>query len=123
MSFLELLVGRRLSSDDQEHQQIGPAAGIRVLGLRAFSSSPCWPGPCSSPSAASRTTKPLVDFVLGIRDENPACDIVVVVPDPVMPHWYHALLDSNRGAVLRALLRPRGGPRVIVVATPFHLHD
>jgi hypothetical protein len=25
--------------------------------------------------------------------------------------------------VLRALLRLRGGPRVIVVATPFHLHD
>jgi hypothetical protein len=25
--------------------------------------------------------------------------------------------------VLRALLRLRGGPRVVVVATPFHLHD
>jgi amino acid transporter len=75
------------------------------------------------PSTFRQFFKPLVDFVLGIRDENPACDIVVVVPDLVMPHWYHALLHNNRGAVLRALLRLRGGPRVIVVATPFHLHD
>jgi hypothetical protein len=67
--------------------------------------------------------KPLVDFVLKIRDDNPSREIVVVVPDLVMSHWYHALLHNNRGAVLRALLRLRGGSRVIVVATPFHLHD
>ena len=67
--------------------------------------------------------KPLIDFVLKMRDENPSRDIVVVVPDLVMSHWYHALLHNNRGAVLRALLRLRGGSRVIVAATPFHLHD
>jgi amino acid transporter len=67
--------------------------------------------------------KPLVDFVLRVRDENPSRDVVVVVPDLVMSHWYHALLHNNRGAVLRALLRLRGGPRVTVVASPFHLHE
>jgi hypothetical protein len=75
------------------------------------------------PSTFRQFFKPLVDFVLRIRDDNPSRDIVVVVPDLVMPHWYHALLHNNRGAVLRALLRLRGGSRVIVVATPFHLHD
>ncbi len=67
--------------------------------------------------------KPLIDFVLKMRDDNPSRDIVVIVPDLVMSHWYHALLHNNRGAVLRALLRLRGGSRVVVVATPFHLHD
>jgi hypothetical protein len=37
--------------------------------------------------------------------------------------WYHALLQNNRGAVLRGILRLRGGPRVVVVSAPFYLND
>jgi len=66
--------------------------------------------------------KPLVDFVLQKRDEEPDRDIVVVIPDLVVTRWYQALLHNHRGAILRALLRVRGGPRVVVVNTPFHLH-
>ncbi|HWL89114.1 MAG TPA: hypothetical protein VNO21_25100, partial [Polyangiaceae bacterium] len=46
-----------------------------------------------------------------------------VIPDLVVRHWYHALLHNNRGAIMRGLLRLRGGPRVIVISTPFHLED
>ena len=46
---------------------------------------------------------------------------MVIVPDLVVRHWYHAFLHNNRGSVLRGLLRLRGGPRVVVVNTPFHL--
>ena len=67
--------------------------------------------------------KPLVDFVLRKRDEQPQRDVVVVIPDLVVKHWYQGLLHNHRGAILRALLRVRGGPRVVVVNTPFHLHD
>lgn len=67
--------------------------------------------------------KPLIDFVVVLRDENPGRDIVVVIPDLVVAHWYHGFLHNNRGAILRALLRLRGGPNVIVVSTPFHLRD
>jgi amino acid transporter len=41
----------------------------------------------------------------------------------VVRRWYHRFLHNNRGALLRTLLRMRGGPRVIVVNTPFYLQD
>jgi amino acid transporter len=66
---------------------------------------------------------PLVDYVVQLRDQHPDRDIVVIVPDLVVRHWYHAFLHNNRGAVLRGLLRLRGGPRVVVVNTPFYLRD
>jgi amino acid transporter len=67
--------------------------------------------------------KPLIDFVLDLRDSNPTRDIVVIIPDLVVTHWYLGLLHNNRGAILRTLLRLRGGPRVVVVNTPFYLQD
>ncbi len=67
--------------------------------------------------------KPLIDFVIDLRDRNPARDVVVVIPDLVVTHWYQGLLHNNRGAILRTLLRLRGGPRVVVVNTPFYLRD
>jgi hypothetical protein len=66
---------------------------------------------------------PLVAYVEQVRDRNPDRDIIVVVPDLVVRRWYHALLHNNRGTLLRALLRLRGGPRVVVVNTPFYLED
>jgi amino acid transporter len=66
---------------------------------------------------------PLVDYVIQLRDQHPDRDIVVIVPDLVVRHWYHAFLHNNRGALLRGLLRLRGGPRVVVVNTPFYLED
>lgn len=67
--------------------------------------------------------QPLIEFVLELRDRNPTRDVVVVIPDLLMARWYHELLHNQRGAILRALLRMRGGPRVIVVSTPFQLRD
>ena len=66
---------------------------------------------------------PLVDYVEQLRDSNPDRDIVVIVPDLVVRRWYHAFLHNNRGALLRSMLRMRGGPRVVVVNTPFYLED
>ncbi len=66
---------------------------------------------------------PLIEYVEQLRDDNADRDIVVIVPDLVVRRWYHALLHNNRGAWLRTLLRLRGGPRVVVVNTPFHLAD
>jgi hypothetical protein len=64
---------------------------------------------------------PLIDFVIELRDSNPGRDVVVVIPDLVVARWYQGFLHNNRGAILRALLRLRGGPNVIVLDTPFHL--
>jgi amino acid transporter len=66
---------------------------------------------------------PLVDYVVQVRDRHPDRDVVVIVPDLVVRHWYHRFLHNNRGTLLRGLLRIRGGPRVVVVNTPFYLAD
>jgi hypothetical protein len=64
---------------------------------------------------------PLIEYVERVRDENPHSEIIVIVPDLVVRHWYQALLHNNRGIILKGLLRLRGGPRVVVVNTPFYL--
>ena len=64
---------------------------------------------------------PLVDYVEQLRDRHQDRDIVVIVPDLVVSRWYHRFLHNNRGTLLRGLLRLRGGPRVVVVNTPFYL--
>lgn len=64
---------------------------------------------------------PLIGYVEQLRDEHPDREIVVIVPDLVVAHWYEALLHNNRGIILKGLLRVRGGPRVVVVNTPFYL--
>jgi hypothetical protein len=66
---------------------------------------------------------PLIQYVEELRDEHPDRDVVVIVPDLVVRRWYHAFLHNNRGTLLRAMLRLRGGPRVVVINTPFHLAD
>jgi hypothetical protein len=66
---------------------------------------------------------PLIDYVEHLRDAHPNRDVVVIVPDLVVRRWYHAFLHNNRGTWLRTLLRLRGGPRVVVINTPFHLAD
>jgi hypothetical protein len=66
---------------------------------------------------------PFVEFVQKLEEDNAGRDIVVVIPDLVMPHWYENILHNNRGAFLRTLLRTRCGSRTIIVNTPFHLRD
>jgi amino acid transporter len=74
-------------------------------------------------SEVRRFFSPFVDFVQLLERDNPDRDIVVVIPDLVMTHWYEHILHNNRGAFLRTLLRQRCGSRTVVVNTPFHLKD
>jgi amino acid transporter len=66
---------------------------------------------------------PFVGFVRNLQHEHPDRDIAVVIPDLIMSHWYEGALHNNRGAFLRAALRTNCSDRVVVISTPFHLHD
>ena len=55
--------------------------------------------------------------------EHPTRDVVVVIPDLVVAHAWQRILHNNRGSILRTMLRLRGDGRVVVVNTPFYLHD
>lgn len=48
---------------------------------------------------------PLVRYIEDLRDRHPDRDVVVIVPDLVVRHWYHRFLHNNRGTVLRTRLR------------------
>jgi amino acid transporter len=66
---------------------------------------------------------PFVDFIKQLEVEHPDRDIAVVIPDLIMSHWYEGLLHNNRGTFLRMILRAQCSDRVVVISTPFHLHD
>jgi amino acid transporter len=64
---------------------------------------------------------PFVGFVRRLEADFPKRDIIVVIPDLVMPHWYEGILHNNRGTLLRTLLRRRCSDRVSVVSTAYRL--
>ena len=70
-----------------------------------------------------RLYRPLLGYVERVRDRHPDREIAVVVPEQVEQRWYHKLLHTHRASVLKALLLLKGGPRVIIINTPWYLHD
>jgi hypothetical protein len=49
--------------------------------------------------------------------------VAVVVPELVDRKWYDLFLGSHRATLLKGLLWLRGGPRVLVINTPWYLHN
>ncbi|MFL5576032.1 MAG: APC family permease [Gemmatimonadaceae bacterium] len=64
---------------------------------------------------------PLLTHVRALADAHPRRYVGVVVPELVDRRWYHLLLPSHRPTLLKGLLLLRGGPRVIVISTPWYL--
>ena len=68
----DYLFGRRLATDEEEHQQIGPLAGVPVLGLDALSSAAYGPeaaltlAPCRSARSGSRYVVPISGVIIGV---------------------------------------------------------
>ena len=71
MAVLDWLLGRRLASDEQEQQQIGPLAGIPVLGLDALASA------AYGPEAALTVLIPL--GALGLGYVGPILAVIIGV--------------------------------------------
>jgi amino acid transporter len=66
---------------------------------------------------------PFLEFIRKLEVEHHDRDICVVIPDLIVSHWYEGVLHNNRGAFLRLILRAQCSDRVVVIHTPFHLHD
>jgi amino acid transporter len=66
---------------------------------------------------------PLLEFVSDIADSHPDRAVAVVVPELAERRWYHALLQSHMASMLKAMLLFRGGPRVVVISTPWYECD
>lgn len=57
--------------------------------------------------------QPLLDYVDGIREENPGVVITVIVPEAVSTRWWHKLLQENVASQIKSAL----GRRKNVVVT------
>jgi hypothetical protein len=67
--------------------------------------------------------EPLICHVQSLVRDNPRRYVAVVVPELIDRRWYHLFVRSHRPTLLKGLLLRRGGPRVIVINTPWYLRD
>ncbi len=63
---------------------------------------------------------PLLRHVRQLLQEHPGRAIGVVIPELMDRRWYQVLLRSHRSELLKGLLLLHGGPRVIVINTPWY---
>ncbi|MBV9108472.1 MAG: APC family permease [Gemmatimonadetes bacterium] len=75
------------------------------------------------PSEYREFFDPVLRYVRRLAEENPRRYVGVFVPELVERRWWHFLLHSHRATLLKGLLLLRGGPQVVIINTPWHLHD
>ena len=66
-------------------------------------------------------TRPVVDYVRGLRRLSPRDLVTVFIPEYVVGHWWEQLLHNQ--SALRLRVRLRQEPRVIVISVPLLMDD
>ena len=67
--------------------------------------------------------EPLLEYIDEIKREAPDDIIGVVVPELVQSHWWEYLLHNHAATALKTMLLLNGDERVVVINTPWYLHD
>jgi hypothetical protein len=70
-----------------------------------------------------RIVRPLLASIRELAGAHRDRTIAVVIPEPIEPRWYQMWLHSQRAMFLKLLLLTRGGPRVAIVDTPWHVRE
>jgi hypothetical protein len=70
-----------------------------------------------------RFLQPLLDYVQEVKKEKPDRLIAVVIPELVQTHWYEYFLHNQRAALLKVRLFLQGDERIVVINTPWYLHE
>jgi amino acid transporter len=70
-----------------------------------------------------RFLQPLLDYVEEVKKEKPDRLIAVVIPELGQKRWYEYLLHNQRAAFLKVRLFLGGDERIIVINTPWYLHE
>ncbi len=66
-------------------------------------------------------TRPLIEYVRGMKSENPREIVCVFIPELVVGHWWEQLLHNQTGLILRTRLFFMAG--VMVASVPFRLES
>ncbi len=75
------------------------------------------------PSPYRRIEEPILNFVKEMRRKDPDRLIAVIIPELVEPHWYEYVLHNLHAARLRASIFMLRDRRVVVISTPWYLHE
>ena len=62
---------------------------------------------------------PILKLVDKIDADTPGRSVAILVPELVIAHWWQRLLHSRRAHRLRAALVEHGGPRLMVITSPW----
>jgi amino acid transporter len=68
-----------------------------------------------------RIHAPLLKLISDLESKDPERTIAVMIPELVKRHWWEYFLSNQRARRLRNAVLEYGGPRVVVVAVPWHL--
>ena len=64
---------------------------------------------------------PIVQFILDLSKQDPARNIIVVIPELVEGRWYEYFLHNQRGRLLEWVLLVRGNERIFAVSAPWYV--
>ncbi|HXX52543.1 MAG TPA: APC family permease [Xanthobacteraceae bacterium] len=68
-----------------------------------------------------RIHAPLLKLISDLESKDPERTIAVMIPELVKRHWWEYFLSNQRARRLRNAVLEYGGPRVVVIAVPWHL--
>ena len=100
-------IAARRAAFDQEI-----AAPVRAVGRPA-------PRLMQIPAPYRDSAGPLLELVERLDDETPGRSVAILIPELVLTHWWEWPLHSRRAARLRAALLEKGGPRLMVITSPW----
>ena len=107
--------GRRCSRRSRSGSTRRRPSGCRRSGTRADIPVPLR----ALDSPYREITRPIVDYVRGIRRESPRDLVVVFIPEYVVGHWWEQILHNQ--SALRLRTRLHYTPGVMVASVPWQL--
>ena len=69
----------------------------------------------------AHSISPMAEYVLRVERDEPDRQIVVVVPELAVRHWWQKPLHNYRGRFLKWVLYARGSQRIMVIDVPWYL--
>ena len=72
-------------------------------------------------SAETRALSPMANYVLKVERDQPDRQIVVVIPQLAVRHWWQRPLHNYRCLLLKSILYARGSQRIMIVDVPWFL--
>jgi amino acid transporter len=75
------------------------------------------------PSPYRYVVLPIVEHVLEVERKHHGRQVMLVVPELVVTHWYDIFLHNNRSQMLKALILLKGNRHISVINVPWYMRS